>query len=251
MMTSSKENKPLPTANVAYPGIIGKSSVFSTTSKNRTWIIDTGASNLMTRNSSQLKSVLLSSQSVISTANGSTSPITGEGFFFLSNTLTLDTVLVVPSLEYNLLSVSQITSTLACTVTFWPSFCVFQDILTWKILGYGVRRGKLYYLELIENGGSKTSQANQTSSKDKARATIWLWHRRLGHLSFGYLKKLQPQYFFSGLNDMEFHCDTCELAKSHRISYSPSLNKSSEPFEVINSDVWGPTKVPASFLFVC
>ena len=196
MMTSSEENQPLPTTNVAHPGIIGKTSVFSATSKNRTWIIDTGASDHMMRDSSQLKSVLPSSQSVIYTVNGSTSPITGEGSVILSNTLTLDTVLVVPSLEYNLLSVSQITSTLTCTVTFWPSFCVFQDILTRKILGYGVRRGKLYYLELTENGGSKISQANQTSSKDKARATIWLWHRRLGHLSFGYLKKLQPQLFF-------------------------------------------------------
>ena len=192
MMTSSEENQPLPTTNVAHPGIIDKASVFSATSKNRTWIIDTGASDHMTWDSSQLKSVLPSSQLVISTANGSTSPITGEGSVILSNTLTLDTVLVVPSLEYNLLSISQITSTLACTVTFWPSFCVFQDILTRKILGYGVRRGKLYYLELPENRGSKISQANQTSSKDKARATIWLWHRRLGHLSFGYLKKLQP-----------------------------------------------------------
>ena len=244
IMTSSEENQPLPTTNVAYLGINGKASIFSATSKNRTWIIDIGASDHMTRDSSQLKSVLPSSQSVISTANGSTSPITGEGSVILSNTITLDTVLVVPSLEYNLLSVSQINSTLTCTVTFLPSFCVFQDILTQKILGYGVRRGKLYYLELPENGGSKISQANQTNSKDKARATIWLWHRRLGHLSFGYLKKLQPQ-LFSGLNDREFHCDTCELAKCHIISYSPSLNKSSEPFEVIHSDVWGPAKVPS------
>ena len=35
MMTSSEENQPLPTANVAHPGIIGKASVFSATSKNR------------------------------------------------------------------------------------------------------------------------------------------------------------------------------------------------------------------------
>ena len=125
MMTSSEENQSLPTANVAHPGIIGKASIFSITSKNRTWIIDTGASDHMTRDYSQLKYVLPFSQSVISTANGSTSPITGEGAVILSNTLTLVTVLVVPSLEYNLLSVSQITSTLACTVTFWPSFCVF------------------------------------------------------------------------------------------------------------------------------
>ena len=118
MMTSSEENQSLPTANVAHPGSIGKASVFSATSKNRTWIIDTGASDHMTRDSSKLKSILPSSQSVISTANGSTSSLTGEGSVILSNTLTLDTVLVVPSLEYNLLSVSQITSTLACTVTF-------------------------------------------------------------------------------------------------------------------------------------
>ena len=158
----------MPTTNVAHSGMIGKASIFSATSKNRTLIIDTCASDHLTRDSGQLKSVLPSSQSVISPANSSTSPITGEGYVILSNTLTLNIVLVVQSFEYNLLSVSQITSTLACTVTYWPSFCVFQDIITRKILGYGVRRGKLYYLELPKNGGSKISQANQTSSKDKA-----------------------------------------------------------------------------------
>ena len=101
--------------------------------------------------------VFPSPQSVISTAIGNTFPIIGKGSVILSNTLTLDTVIVIPSLEYNLLFVSQITSTLACTVTFWPSFCVFQDILTQKILGYGVRLGKLYYLELTKKGGPKFS----------------------------------------------------------------------------------------------
>ncbi|KAL9432699.1 hypothetical protein AB3S75_027676 [Citrus x aurantiifolia] len=242
-VTAAKdEEQPSPSANVAHPGIIGKASVCSVTSKNRMWIIDTGASEHMTRDFSKLKSVLPSSQSVISTANGSTSPIIGEGSITLSNTLTLDTVLVVPSLEYNLLSVSQITSTLACTVTFWPTFCVFQDILTRKILGYGVRRGKLYYLELTENEGPNISQANQASNKDRTLANVWLWHRRLGHLFFGYLKKLQP-HLFSTLNDSNFHCDICEMAKSHRTSYLPSLNKSLEPFVVIHSDVWAPAKV--------
>ena len=51
--------------------------------------------------------------------------------------------------------------------------------------------------------------------------------------------------FFSGVNDLALHCDTCELAKSHRVSYLPSLNKSAEPFEVIHFDVWGPAKVPS------
>ncbi|KAH9726797.1 hypothetical protein KPL70_008430 [Citrus sinensis] len=126
VIAAKDEEQPSPSANVTHPGIIGKASVCSVTSKNRMWIIDTGASEHMTRDSSQLKSVLPSSQSVISTANGSTSSIIGEGSITLSNTLTLDTVLVVPSLEYNLLS----------------------DILTRKILGYGVRRGGVSYHSL-------------------------------------------------------------------------------------------------------
>lgn len=125
MLTSTEENQPLRTTNIAYLGIIGKTSIFSATSKNGTRITDTGASDHMTRDFRQLKSILPSPQSIISTANGSTSPITWEGSIILSNTLTLDTIHVVLSLEYNLLFVSQITSTLACTVTFWPSFCVF------------------------------------------------------------------------------------------------------------------------------
>jgi hypothetical protein len=63
----------------------------------------------------------------------------------------------------------------------------------------------------------------------------------LGHLSFGYLRKLQP-HLFNVVHDSEFHCNICEMAKSHHITYLPSLNKSSEPFVVIHYDVWGSVK---------
>ena len=55
---------------------------------------------------------------VICTTNGNTSPITGEWSITLTDSLTLDIVLIVSSLEYNLLLVSQINMTLACIVTF-------------------------------------------------------------------------------------------------------------------------------------
>ena len=83
---------------------------------------------------------------VISIADGSLTPVIGEGSVVLSDTLTLDSVLVVPSLSHNLLSMSQITLLLTCIVTFWPYFCVFQDILTRRILGCGVRRGEIVLL---------------------------------------------------------------------------------------------------------
>lgn len=239
MMTSIEENQPLPTTNVAHIGIIGKTFVFSTKFKNRIQIIDTGASDHMMRDSNQLKPFLPSPQLVISTANGSTSPITGEGSV---NTLTLDIVIVVPSLEYNLLSISKIYFNPCWYCNFLALILCLSRRSNLEDSWLWCQTRQLYYLELTENKGSKISQANQASSESKAGTTIWLWHCRLGHISFGYLKKLQPQ-LFSSLSDFDFHCDICELAKSHRISYLLSLNKSLEPYEVIHSNIWGLAKV--------
>lgn len=83
MITSTDKDQMQAMANVTHPCIFYKPTVFSTTSKNNTWIIDTGASDHMTRDSNQLQYVRSSSQSVISTANGSTSPITEEGSVIL------------------------------------------------------------------------------------------------------------------------------------------------------------------------
>ena len=63
-----------PTANVVHPGIMGKNSELSVIAKNSSWIIDTGASDHMTRDSGNLNFPKPSSQLVIYTANGSPSP---------------------------------------------------------------------------------------------------------------------------------------------------------------------------------
>ncbi|KAJ9544807.1 hypothetical protein OSB04_024514 [Centaurea solstitialis] len=137
--------------------------------------------------------------------------------------MNLDSVLVVPSLSSNLLSVSQITKALNCYVIFWPNYCVFQDIATHKTLGCGTRKGRLYYLE-----DDSSSQAFHTRIKEANKSMGMLWHRRLGHLSFGYLKKLKPKLFLN-LVESEFKCGICELTKNTRISYVSSDNKVSVP----------------------
>ena len=77
---------------------------------NSAWIIDSGATDHMTFDSRQVSPLRPSSQKIVSTANGNTTPVIGEGSLTLTDTLNLDFVLVVPSLDYNLLSVSQITT---------------------------------------------------------------------------------------------------------------------------------------------
>ncbi|CAL8174262.1 unnamed protein product [Prunus armeniaca] len=119
----------------------------------------------------------------MSNANGTPSPVVGEGSLSLSTSLHLDSVLLVSSLDHNLLSVAQLTTTLGCTVTFWPNHCVFHDILTGTTI--------TLLLGLAPDSEVKGGQAFTTSGTrlEGERDKIWLWHKRLGHASFSYLEK--------------------------------------------------------------
>ena len=122
---------------------------------------------------------------------------------------------------------------------FWPEFCVFKDIQTRQTIGCGVKRGKLYYLDLVSKSSDELRQTLKiggSEKKKKRKSEIWLWHRRLGHASFGYMKKLFPS-LFANFDVSSFKCDVWELAKSHRASFPLTLTKSPVPFMIIHSDV--------------
>jgi hypothetical protein len=121
-------------------------------------------------------------------------------------------------------------------------FYVFQDILTRKTLGCGVKWGNLYYLELKTTGEGQYNKVCFATKGDWTLSEVWLRHKRLGYLSFSYLKKLKPN-LFTALQNLDFQCTTCELAKSHRKPYFSSSNKCSKPFMVIHSDIWGPATI--------
>src|SRR5262249_17040339 len=126
----------------------------------------------------QVTNLRTSSQTNIFTTDSNESSVIGEGSLSLSNTLNLDSVLIVPSLDYNLLYVFQITKALSCIVIFWPDFCVFKDIQTKQTIGCGVRRGKLYYLDLTSMSSNKLYEVLVVRGiKEKKRESkIWLWH---------------------------------------------------------------------------
>ncbi|CAL2265137.1 unnamed protein product [Prunus armeniaca] len=44
----------------------------------------------------------------------------------------------------------------------------------------------------------------------------------------------------------DLHCEVCILAKSHRASFPPSMNKRPFPFDLLHSDVWGPSPIVTS-----
>ncbi|KAI5347615.1 hypothetical protein L3X38_000502 [Prunus dulcis] len=213
---------------------------------SNTWIIHTSASDHMTYDAKFFNE--LSSNTCdpyITSTNGLPSLITGEGTISLTPTLSFSRALRVPSIHCNLLSVDRFLDTLNASATLYPTQCSFQDLKIHEMIGHGKQIRGLYYLTLpsapVRDCVINTVQS--CSVKDKEQ--IWLWHRRLGHQSFGYLKRLFPSLFHS-CDESSFKCETCILAKSHRTVFPLSDSKSVKPFDLVHSDVWDPARVTSN-----
>ncbi|CAL2239261.1 unnamed protein product [Prunus armeniaca] len=178
---------------------------------SRSWIIDSGATDYMMFDPDDFLNTTQPRQTCIAIANGVTYLVTGAGTVALSSFLTLSNTLL--------------------------------DIHTKEIIGRGTKRRGLYYVDDFSPGVA----ISVTHSFDSKQKKIWLWHRRLGHSSFSYMKHLIPD-LFSGFKDSDFTCDICILAKSHRVPYPLSTNKCTTPFTLIHFDVWGlsPITAPSS-----
>ncbi|KAI5338139.1 hypothetical protein L3X38_017410 [Prunus dulcis] len=133
----------------------------------------------------------------ITSANGLPSPITGKGTISLTPTLSLSRALLVPNIHCNLLSVGRLLDTLNASATFYPTHCSFQDLKTCETIGHGKRIGGLYYLTLPSAPVRDRVIHTVQSCNVKDKQQLWLWHRRLGHPSFGYLKRLFSSLFRS------------------------------------------------------
>ena len=66
------------------------------------------------------------------------------------------------------------------------------------------------------------------------------WHHRLGHPAFPILKHIMSsyQFDFSAPLPKEFSCNACLSNKSRKLPFSISSLHSTNPLEIIFSDVW-------------
>ncbi|KAL4619835.1 hypothetical protein ACB092_06G109400, partial [Castanea dentata] len=112
------------------------------------WVIDSGATDHIT-NTSSLLSDLEQSSSLpnVTLADGSTTIVSGLDTANLSPNLSLSSILYILDFPFNLLSISKVTKILNCAAIFLSTHCIFQDLMTRKIIGGGHEAGGLYYLD--------------------------------------------------------------------------------------------------------
>jgi hypothetical protein len=75
-------------------------------------------------------------------------------------------------------------------------------------------------------------------------SSFYLWHSRLGHVSSSRLRFLASTGALGNLKTCDiFYCSGCKLTKFSALPFNRSISVSSSPFDLIHSDVWGPSPV--------
>ncbi|RVW84207.1 hypothetical protein CK203_045300 [Vitis vinifera] len=145
----------------------------------------------------------------------------GIGLALPLPSLPLTSVLYTPECPFNLISISKITRTLNCSITFSDKFVTLQDRSTGKTIGIGRESQGLYHLT------SDSSPAVCISTDAPL-----LIHNRLGHPSLSKFQKMVPR--FSTLSSLP--CESCQLGKHTRVSFPKRLNnRAKSPFELVNN----------------
>jgi hypothetical protein len=109
-------------------------------------------------------------QRAITFGDGNQGLVKGHGKIAISPDHSISNVFLVDSLDYNLLSVSQL-----CKMGY---NCLFTDIVAFK----GVLEGQLYLVD-FNRAELDTCLIAKTNKG-------WLWHRRLAHVGMKNLHKL-------------------------------------------------------------
>ena len=183
--------------------------------------------------------------------NGESVVVTYIGTIHLNSSLILHDVLCVPSFDFNLISVSKLTSTMHCCILFFSNLCFLQDLLHWKMIGLGKQKNGLYILEQCTDLGSipivkaaSTTFHNTLYSfatVKKLDNDFHTWHYRLGHPSLSrmsFLSSVVPHVTHSD-NDVSL-CTVCPLAKQKRLPFPNKNHLVSSSFNLLHVDIWGP-----------
>jgi hypothetical protein len=177
-------------------------------------------------------------QRVITFEDGNQGLVKELGKIAISPNHSISNVFFVDSLDYNLLSVSQL-----CKMGYK---CLFTDVgvtvfrrSDYSIAFKRVLEGQLYLVDFNKN----TDELNTCFI---AKTNMgWLWHRRLAHVGMKNLHKLLNGEHILGLTNVHFEkdrvCSACQAEKQVG-AHHPHKNimMSDMPLELLHMDLFSP-----------
>jgi transposase InsO family protein len=177
-------------------------------------------------------------QRAITFRDGNQGLVKGLGKIAISPDHSISNVFLVDSLDYNLLSVSQL-----CKM---GNNCLFTDIGVTvfrrsddSIAFKGVLNGQLY---LVDFNGNQAELGICLIAKTNMG---WLWHRRLAHVGMKNLHKLLKGEYILGLTNVHFEkdrvCSACQAGKQVGTHHPhKKIMTTDRPLELLHMDLFGP-----------
>jgi histone deacetylase 1/2 len=211
------------------------------------WVLDSGASHHISPDSSSFTSVSPLSSIPVMTVDGTPMPLAGVGSVVTPH-LSLPNVYLIPQLKLNLASVGQICDSSDYLVMFPGSFCCVQDLQPQKLIGTGRMENGLYILDELKVSIAAAAAATTIDLSSfrlsLSSSSFYLWHSCLSHVLSSRLRFLASIGALGNLKTCDISdCSGCKLAKFSALPFNRSISVSSSPFDLIYSDVWGPSPV--------
>ncbi|CAL8999831.1 unnamed protein product [Prunus brigantina] len=210
------------------------SAQFSSSPHHEVWIADSGATNHMTADISNLSAPTpYSNSDAITAANGEGLAIAHIGVSTLStrnHTFRLNSVLHVPQLSTGLLSVNQLCKENQCRCIFDATCLYIRDTVTGNILYKGLSSNGLYPMPRPLNVG-----ASSTAFLGK-KVTSDLWHCRLGHPTNSVVQLALDHSGLSTTSTASDVCEACLKGKFTKFPFPLVPTKSEKPFQIIHID---------------
>jgi len=149
----------------------------------------------------------------------------------------LISVLHVPTISKNLLSVHKFISDTNTFFEFHPNYFLLKDRRSKKLLLHGPNSHGLYQFPFFNNKASPFALIGE-------RVSIPQWHSRFGHPSLKLVRQILSSFQLPVSNSkVTDPCSACLRSKSKQLPFSKSLSRSTCPLELIYTDVWGPAPI--------
>jgi hypothetical protein len=176
-------------------------------------------------------------QRAITFRDGNQGLVKDLGKIAISPDHSISNVFLVDSLDYNLLSVSQLCKKGYNCLFTGAGVTVFRrndDSIAFK----GVLDGQLYLVDFNDN------QAKLDTCLIAKTNMGWLWHRRLAHVGMKNLHKLLKGEHILGLTNVRFEkdmiCSACQAGKQVSVHHPhKNIMMTDRPLELLHMNLFG------------
>ena len=127
-------------------------------------------------------------------------------------------------------------------IIFDYSRCIVQYPKTGQELGTSPRVGHMFQVDNLRLPlVAPVSVATATTVS--SIPSLALWHAQLGHASSFRVQQLASRGLLGSVSIENFDCISCQLGKQLALPFNTSESISTDIFDLIHYDVWGPSSV--------